>query len=221
MPLVIDHENTVVDLNGATLQINSNGLPRYAIIEVVHGAKQLRITNGTLRGDKATHDFQTTPGTHEWGTGIRLVSGEQLEVDHITAIDMTGDGLSTDAKGTRSRDELLARIMHSIYRKDLESGSFAVDGTKMVDASRTRTIKPYRIPNSEREFELGYMAGYMGYPFIKGRVFQAYFYDRDMQLLERKPCLQYRKVAVPGNAEWMHLEFNQPEVSDERRTPAR
>ncbi len=215
MPLVIDHENTVVDLNGATLQINSNGLPRYAIIEVVHGAKQLRITNGTLRGDKATHDFKTTPGTHEWGSGIRVVSGEQLEVDHITAIDMTGDGVSTDAKGTRSRDELLVRIMHSIYRKDLESGSFAADGTKLADASRTRTIKPYKIPSSEREFELGYMAGYMGYPFIKGRVFQAYFYDRDMQLLERKPCLQYRKVAVPSHAAWMHLEFNQPEVSDE------
>ena len=57
----------------------------------------------------------------------------------------------------------------------------------------------------------------MGYPFIKGRVFQAYFYDADMKFLERKKCLQYRKVTIPNEARWMNLEFNQPEVSDTPR----
>jgi hypothetical protein len=215
IPLEIDHKNTVIDLNGATLRINPNGLPKYSVIEIVAGAENVRLTNGTLVGDKASHDFKTTPGTHEWGAGISFVSGDQIEVDRITAVDMTGDGVASHVNGTRSRDELLKRIWHSIYVKHLESGGLSDGGNKIADPTKTRSIKPFDMSTSEGMFELGYMGGYMGYPFIKGRVFQAYFYDDAMKFLERKKCLQYRKVALPAGARWMHLELNQPEVSDE------
>jgi len=215
MPIVIDHQNTVIDLNGATLRINPNGLPKYALIEIIAGAENVRLTNGRLEGDKGSHDFKAVPGTHEWGAGISFVSGDQMEVDYITAVDMTGDGVVSHANGTRSRDELLQRIMHSIYVKDLESGGLTDQGDKIADSTKTRSIKPLDMAKSEGMFELGYMGGYMGYPFIKGRVFQAYFYDGAMKFLERKKCLQYRKVALQAGARYMHLELNQAEVSDE------
>ncbi len=214
-PIELDLQNAVVDLNGATLRIRANGLPKYSVIEIIQGAENLRLTGGTLQGDKETHDYQTAPGTHEWGTGIRFVSGVNLEVDHITAVDMTGDGVSSTVTGTRTRDELLARIKHSIYLKDLESGAFTNDGSKVSDTTRMRTIKPYSLAQGEGQFELGYLGGFMGYPFIKGRIFQAYFYDTEMKLLERQKCLQYRKVAIPEKATWLNLELNQPEMSDE------
>jgi len=215
MPVVLDHKNTIVDLNGATLQINANGLPKYAVVEIVDGAENLRLTNGTLKGDKSTHDFKAAPSTHEWGAGIRFVSGRSLEVDRITSVDMTGDGVVSETNGTRSRDELLKRIVHSIYLKQLESGGFSEQGEKIASSSKTRTIKPFDMSKAEAEFELGYMGGYMGYPFIKGRVYQAFFYDADMKLLKGEKCLQYRKIALPSRTHWMHLAFNQPEVSDE------
>ena len=215
MPIVIDHRSTIVDLNGATLQINKNGLPKYAVIEIVHGAENFRLTNGTLKGDKAEHDYKAASTTHEWGAGIRFVGGKNLEVDHITAVDMTGDGVASEHAGSRSRPELLARIKHSIYLKHLEAGGFIEQGEKRADVTKTRTIKPYDMSQAGGEFELGYMGGYMGYPFIKGRVYQACFYDADMKFLQRAKCLQYRKVTLPPQARWLHLELNQAEVSDE------
>ncbi|MCG3150465.1 MAG: hypothetical protein PCFJNLEI_03951 [Verrucomicrobiae bacterium] len=214
-PVVIDHKNTVIDLNGATLQINSNGLMRYSVVEIVDGAENVRLTNGKLKGDRDVHDYTTVKGTHEWGTGIRFISGRNVEVDHVTASNMTGDGASTGVSGTRTRPELLARIKYSMYAKDLESGAFTEQGTKIANAEKIRTIKPYDLTTCEGQFEFGYMAGYMGYPFIKGRVYQAYFFDAEMNFVSRQKCLQYRKVTIPVGAKWMHLEFNQPAVSAE------
>jgi len=217
LPVVIDHKDTVIDLNGATLQINANGLPKYCVVEMVDGAENVRLTNGTLRGDRDAHDYKTVPGTHEWGAGIHFISGRNLEVDHITACNMTGDGVSTGVQGTRTRPELLARIKHSIYAKALEQGAFTKQGVKIASSEKTRSVEPFDLTKCEGEFELGYMGGYMGYPFIKGRVYQAYFFDAEMNLVALQKCLQYRKVTIPAGARWLHLEFNQPEVSD---TPA-
>jgi hypothetical protein len=214
-PVVIDHKDTVIDLNGATLQINPNGLRKYSIVEIVHGAENVRLTNGTLKGDRDTHDYKTEPGTHEWGEGVHVVSGQNLEIDHLDLLDMTGDGVAGDVQGTRTRPELLERIKYSIYARDLESGGFDAKGAKAADAGKTRSAKPFDLSKCEDRFELGYMAGYMGFPFVKGRVYQAWFYDADMKLLETRKCLQYRKILVPAKAKWMHLEFNQPEVTDE------
>jgi hypothetical protein len=215
MPVEIDHQNTVIDLNGATLKIRPNGLPKYSLIDIVAGAQNVRLTNGTLVGDRDAHDYKTEPGTHEWGQGIRFISGDQLEVDHITAVEMTGDGVASTVNGTRSRDELLTRILHSIYVKQLESGGLSETGAKIADPTKTRTIEPLDLAKAEGRFELGYMGGYLGYPFIKGRVYQAYFYDEQKKFLARAKCLQYRAVEVPPGARWLHLELNQPEVSDE------
>lgn len=214
-PIVIDHKNTVFDFNGAVFRINPNGLQRYAVIETVYGAENVRLTNGILRGDRDTHDYKAEKGTHEGGAGISFVSGNGIEVDHMDMADMTGDGAVSHANGTRTRPELLSRIFYSIYSKELEQGAFSDKGEKVESKEKIRSIKPYELSKCEGEFEIGYLAGYMGYPFIKGRVYQIYFYDGNMNFIEKRKCLQYKKVTVPSGAKSMHLEFNQPEVSDE------
>ncbi|HCE43294.1 MAG TPA: hypothetical protein DET40_07080 [Lentisphaeria bacterium] len=214
-PVVLDHKDTIIDLNGATLQINTNGLQKYAVVQIVQGAENLRLTNGTIRGDKDTHDYKTEKGTHEWGAGISFISGRNLEVDHILSCNMTGDGVSSGTSGTRTRAELLATIFHTIHARAMEQGAFSEKGDKVDSKEKMRSIKPYDVTKCGGEFEFGYMGGYLGYPFIKGRVYQAYFYGPDMKFVEKKKCLQYRKVQIPEGANFLNLEFNQPEISDE------
>jgi hypothetical protein len=214
-PVVIDHKNTVIDLNGATLQIRSNGLPRYAVVKFVDGAENARLTNGTIRGDKDTHDYKTKPGTHEWGTCLRFQGGVHLEADHLVLTNASGDGVSTDSSGSRDRAHLLSMIIHSVHRRDLEQGAFSESGEKIDSEEKTRTIKPYDLTKAGGEFEFGYMGGYAGFPFIKGRVYQVYFYDKDLKFLEKKQVLQYRKVQIPEGGKFAHFEFNQPEVAEE------
>jgi hypothetical protein len=213
-PIVIDLQDAIIDLNGATLQINVNAEPKYKIVNFVDGAENVRLTNGTVRGDKDKHDYSSNNELHEWGHGLVFDGGRNLEADHLTLTNVTGDGANSRFSGARNRPELLARIAHSIYRKHLEQGAFAEDGRKIDSTEKTRSIEPFDLTRCNGEFEFGYSAGYLGYPFVRGRVYQAYFYDAGMKFVAMQKCVQFRKSTVPAGAKFAHLEFNQPEVSE-------
>jgi hypothetical protein len=214
-PIVIDHQDTVIDLNGATLQMEPNAETRYSVVDIVDGAENVRLTNGTLRGDKDKHDFSSNNGSHEWGHCLIFHGGRNLEADHLRLTNATGDGANSRFSGARTRPELLAKIAHSVYKKHLEQGAFSAEGRKIDSTEKTRSIKPFDVSECGDEFEFGYSAGYLGYPFIRGRAYQAYFYDAGKNFLEMKKCLQFRKTPIPQAAKFLHLEFNQAEVPDE------
>jgi hypothetical protein len=217
-PVILDHKNTIIDLNGATLQMNTNGQPVYRMVEIMTGAENLRLTNGTLKGDRETHDYETQKDSHELCTALDVYSGRGLEVDHLTVRDFPGFTVMSESYGNRSRDELLKMIIHSVYAKELESGAFTEQGEKREDKEKIRTIKPYDVTQSNGEFEFGFSGGYQGYPEIKTRNYQAYFYDKEMKFIEKKVCLQYKKIAVPQNAALMNMEFNQPALPADPET---
>lgn len=214
-PVILDHHDTIVDLNGAILQIATNGLPNYSVLEILPGAKNLRLTNGTIRGDRDEHDFKAAPGTHEGGACLSVVGGHNLEIDNLHLTKGTGDGVSISSTGARNRPELLERIYHNVTRKNLESGAFSDKGEKIDSTDKIRSIEPYEMGGERNRFELGYLAGYQGFPWIKGRAYQAYFFDADNRFLEKKQCLQFRKVEVPEKAKYLQVEFNQPGIDAE------
>ncbi|MCM8539115.1 MAG: right-handed parallel beta-helix repeat-containing protein [Lentisphaeraceae bacterium] len=208
-PVVFDHKDTIVDLNQSTIQINTNGLKKYSIVKIEHGAENFRLTNGTIRGDKDTHD-KTAKG--EWGHVLEVEGGRNLEIDHLTLTNGWGDGVVTQINGGSEN----RRKWHPHYNVDLvnlEQGAFAEKtGKKITSSEKTRTIKPYDIKAIESEFEFGYVFGYQGYVSIKSRIYQVYFYDKDMNFISERKCLQWKKYKAPKKAVFAHLEFNQPEV---------
>lgn len=214
IPIVLDHKNTIIDLNGAVLKLNPNKQPATEMVIFVNGAENLRLTNGTLIGDRYTHDYKTVKSSHEGCRLLVFYSGKNLEVDHIKVEKAAGYAISSKSFGSRTRPELLAMIHHSVRVANLEQGGFSKRGIKKKETEKTRTIKPYDITKCGGEFEFGYLAGYQGYPFIRGRVYQAYFYTPEMNFIKMKKCLQFRKVKIPDGAKFLNLEFNQPEVSD-------
>ncbi len=204
-PVVIDHKNTVIDLNGATLQINTNGLPDYTMVKIVNGTENLRLTNGILRGDRDTHDYKTIKSTHEHCRLLTFVSGQELEVDHLTVTNAPGFAIATSVQGHNSRTELLAMIYYSVMIKDLESGALSQTGEKAPDATKTRSSKPYDISKSGGQFEFGYTPGYMGYPFIKDRNYQVIFYDANMSFWKSAECSSSAKsrfLRTPSSCIW-------------------
>jgi hypothetical protein len=210
--ILIDNKDTIIDLNGATLQINTNGAKSYNMVSIIYGAENLRLTNGTLRGDREAHDYKTVKSSHEWCSLLAVESGRNLEMDHLTVTEAPGYSMVINSTGTRTRPELLATILCYVRGPDVESGGFSDEGAKVESAEKSRSVKPYDMTKCNGEFEFGYTIGYQGYPQVKGRVYQAYFYSPDMKFMEKRKCLQYRKYAIPEGAKFMSLEFNQPEV---------
>lgn len=219
-PVIFNHEDTVVDLNGSILKINPNGLPDYSLAIIADEAKNFRLTNGTLWGDRDTHDYKTIKATHEHCRLLRFAGGRELEIDHLTICNAPGFAVTTTPTGgTPGRPGLLAMIAHWVLIRDLESGAFAADGQEIKDPIRVRTVKEYDLTKCGGEFEFGWSEGYMGFPFIKDRNYQTVFYDQDRKFLEKRDCVQFKKITVPTGAKYARLEFNQPEVSLETNHP--
>lgn len=214
-PLELNHQNTVIDLNGATLKINPNGQPKYTLVRIIDGAKSLRLTNGTLLGDRDEHDYKTQSGTHEWGAGLSMMGGEEIEIDHLTLEGFTGDGVSSTSIGSRDRPELLARIHHSVYGKDLESGGFDAAGSKVDNPATIRTREPRDLTRCKGRFEVGYQAGYLGFPFIRDRRYRIIFLNEAGQVVEQRDALQYRQVSVPVGATQANFLFYQADIPEE------
>jgi len=219
-PVVFDHQDTIVDLNGATLQAQANKRSDYTIAQIWPGAKNLRLTNGTLRGDREEHDYKTVKGTHEGCAGLSVIGGDNLEIDHLHVTQFPGIGVTNSSTGMRNRDELLQHIYYLVEGKNFESGGFSDTGEAVDNPQKMRTIEPYAIGGERSQFELGYTGGYMGFPWILGRAYQIVFLDEGKQFLEKKEALQYRKIQVPEKARFMHLEINQPEIAEKPAHPA-
>lgn len=219
-PILLNHQNTIIDLNGSTLQMNPNGLPDYSMVIVADETLNFRLTNGILMGDRDKHDYQTIKATHEHCRLLRFAGGKEMEFDHLTISNAPGFAVTTSSVGGQpGRPGLLAMIFHWVLIRDLESGAFSDAGLPVADATKTRTTKPYDVSKCGGEFEFGWTEGYMGFPFIKDRNYQTVFFDKDMKFIQKNKSIQYKKIPIPEGAQFVHLEFNQPEVSPETTHP--
>ncbi|MFZ3075500.1 MAG: hypothetical protein WA114_04925, partial [Psychrobacter glacincola] len=202
MPIVIDFNNIIIDLNGAILQINTNGLEKYSIVEFREGADNVRLTNGTIRGDKDTHDYLTLKSPHEWGCGVVFKGGKKLQLDNVIVTNVTGYGIYTD-------NGVGANRFHTLDTKGVIQGAIADNGKIVKNTKSIRTVKPYDVSVCGGQFELGYTLGYQGYPYLLSREYTAYFYDQKKNFIQKKICLQFRKVDIPNGAKYVHFVFPQ------------
>lgn len=207
-PVMISNQDMIIDLNGATLQINPNGQLKYTIAAITYGARNLRLTNGTLKGDRYAHDYKTVKGTHEWGHALTIESGSELEIDNMLFTETAGFSVASSKGMGKLRDYGFA----GIPAKSVEPGGFSGTGEKAEKKNTCRTAKPYDISKFDGEFEFGYIFGYGSYASVFDRKFQAYFFGPDMKFIEMKNCLQFKKTPIPDKAKFIHLEFNQPSV---------
>ncbi len=206
-PIVIDLKNTIIDLNGSTMQINTNGSEVYSIFEFRDGAENVKLTNGTVRGDKDTHDYLTIKGSHEWGCGIIVKTGYNLQIDNMTVTNVTGYGISIE-----SGIPVTTNRFHTLYTRDVVQGGISDDGIPVESTALTRTAKPYDISMCGGQFELGYTLGYLGYPYLLNREYTAYFYDKDMNFIQKTNCLQFKKVVIPFGSQYVHFVYPQATI---------
>ncbi|NOV00208.1 right-handed parallel beta-helix repeat-containing protein [Paenibacillus planticolens] len=205
------------NLNGATLKINPNGLPNYAIVLFQRNQKYCRITNGKIEGDRNAHDYTTVPGTHEWGHGIRISNTplvgsnvKFLTIDNLEIYNCTGDGISLES--------LYGQISGYNFDGNFEAGGISLtDGTLVADDTRIRnTIKIDM--NQANIAKWGYF-GLYGSSYggvgagITSNLYDLVFYKKDDTFLSAKTNIQFfDEVEVPPGASYAKFIIHQNTV---------
>lgn len=88
--------NIKLDLNGSTIKHIKNNRVSYTLISIID-IENAAITNGILEGDRNEHEYIENQ-THEFGHGIDLAGGKNIEISNLEIKEMTGDGIYITCK---------------------------------------------------------------------------------------------------------------------------
>lgn len=103
--------NTVIRLDG-TIRLLENNLFQYRIM-LLNSCRNVKIGgNGSIKGDRPTHDYSIDEGhkgwkSHEWGHGITISNCKNIEISGISVNDCTGDSFNV---GDNSKKILLCGV---------------------------------------------------------------------------------------------------------------
>lgn len=183
----------------AVIQKETNGFGKYYMLHVGYGANNVTIKGGTLKGDAASHDFNSSRGTHEHGHGITTEGAANLTIDGIKAINFTGDGIMIGAKATLVKD---------LYENSFVSGSIDDNGKLIADAKKIRLKQPLDFSNdifkTENTFEF---SNGVNVPVD----FDVFFYKDDGTFIKSLKEVRLRDVIErPAGASHFYIVYNQP-----------
>ena len=86
-----------VDLNESTIIQKDSKETHYSIFDI-DGKKNVRLINGTIQGERYTHDYQTIQSTHQWGMGIEIKNSSNIEISNLNIKSTTGDAIYISEK---------------------------------------------------------------------------------------------------------------------------
>lgn len=106
--------NTIIDLNGSTIQVlNPENLSTYYIVSIDNCTNVL-VQNGTILGERSTHSG--TAGEH--GHGISLGTSKDVVLENLTIKDCWGDGIYVGGVSDPSEDVIIDKIICDNNRRN-------------------------------------------------------------------------------------------------------
>ncbi len=209
--------NVQLDLNGSEIRLRPNNYARYTAFKFAEHADRKRvlenasIVNGTLTGErdhKEAHfpDWAKDPST-EGGVTIEFYEGRNNGIRKLTVRKSIGFNISSGV-GNKAHG-VLHYAGFPISARNMESGGLDNQGKPVVDEGLIRLNKLIDISSwPSPYYTLGYPMGYMGYPYANSRIYDAYFYDKDMKFLgATRGNIRYRQYDLPKGAAYMNVVF--------------
>ncbi|UAL50260.1 right-handed parallel beta-helix repeat-containing protein [Metabacillus dongyingensis] len=210
---LIDKDNKIelvndftLDLFGCLIKKETNGYQKYLILNI-ENKRNVTLIGGIIEGDKSTHDYQTIPGTHEWGTGINIGYSKNIKIDSVEIKETTGYGISVGSKYHHA---------YWVYLSELESGTFDASGNPITNNNWVRSNKFYQLSNSLIQQQGYFMIcgnGYGDYGNgidLTKKMVSAYFFDNKnffLGKINRRTFEPFYLTSIPEGASKFKLSY--------------
>ncbi|MCP3029182.1 hypothetical protein [Halobacillus sp. A5] len=205
-PILIPSRMTF-NLGGSKLRIQDNGLERYTVILIENNSEFIRVTNGDIEGDRYTHDYESIPGTHEWGMGITVEHHSRyIHIDFLNIYNFTGDCIYTEA---------LPNFYNMNAFDHWEQGSIDTNnGELFSDSSRIRSNSYISLPTAAINIYgffnvCGNSWGDFGRD-IESETFDVIFYDENNNFVDSLIRAKvFDDIEIPEGATKIKLSYYQ------------
>lgn len=189
-------DNLTLDLNGSEIVLEEGQAGAKGVQINIQQCYDTHVINGTIVGDRDTHDYENSPNNSEWVNGINIegrskyCSYENVEVKNITGYGSTlGFGYDRDGSGYCWNTMAHKGVWNSTLRYEesdyYDLSKFKVDGCNFI--------------------QVGKYLGYQGNPSIYTWYYRLQFFDEDKNLLDDFNCYFYRKVFIPNNVKYCKI----------------
>jgi parallel beta-helix repeat protein len=84
-------DNITLIMSGATLKLKPSNKDSHACITIAK-ANNVKITGGTLIGERYQHTNESADGFGQWGYGVAVVGSNDVYIENVVAKDFFGDG---------------------------------------------------------------------------------------------------------------------------------
>lgn len=210
-----------LDLNGSELKLRPNDYPRYVAFlfaekDRTRVLQNASIVNGIITGERDEKEkfFPNWAKTPETEAGVTIVfeEGRNNGIRGLTVRKSIGFNISSGLGSKSFGVQHFAQSAVSV--PNMEVGGFDEQGQPTDATGLIRTKKPIDVSKfSTPYYTIGYPLGYMGYPYANSRIYDAYFFDNQMNLISSsRGALRFRQYALPAGAAFVHLAFYQSEV---------
>ena len=189
-------DNLTLDLNDSKIVLEEGQVGDKGVQINIQQCYDTHVINGTIVGDRDTHDYENSPNNSEWVNGINIegrskyCSYENVEVKNITGYGSTlGFGYDRDGSGycwnTMSHKGVWNFTLQYEESDYYDLSKFKVDGCNFI--------------------QVGKYLGYQGNPGLNSWYYRLQFFDEDKNLLDDFNCYFYRKVFIPNNVKYCKI----------------
>ena len=193
-------DNLTLDLNGSEIVLEEGQAGDKGIQVNIQQCYDTHVINGTIVGDRDTHDYENSPNNSEWVNGINIegrskyCSYENVEVKNITGYGSAlGFGYDRDGGSycwsNMSYKGVWDRNLQCEESDYYDLSKFKVDGCNFI--------------------QVGKYLGYQGNPTQSTLIYTWYyrlqFFDENKNLLDDFNCYFYRKVFIPNNVKYCKI----------------
>ncbi|WP_160726045.1 right-handed parallel beta-helix repeat-containing protein [Bacillus sp. USDA818B3_A] len=192
----------------AIIQKEKNGFEIYSTLYLDSNAKNIKITGGTLRGDREAHDYsqkgRDTDGTHEWGNGITIAGASNVIIENIKIENFTGDGI-----------EIGGSTIYGDYitEQDLELGGLNDKGEEITAKGKIRSNN-YDVTNFKESIYSNphYRNLMMWIPEGVEGTYDLFYFRKDGRFIKGEKDQRFNSTwgysRIPKDADYFRVVFN-------------
>ena len=188
-------DNLTLNLNGSEIVLEEGQIGNKNLQVDIKQCYDTHVINGTIVGDRVTHDYKNSPNNSEWVNGIGIEGRSKYSsYENIEVRDMTGygsiEGFGTDRSGVGYCWNV-ANFQKNWNKNTMCTESDFIDLTK------------FKVEGCEF-IQVGLYLGYQGKPGCTW-YFEIEMYNDNKELVDKFNGYYYRKIFIPKEVKYCKI----------------
>ena len=189
-------DNLTLNLNGSEIVLEEGQAGNKNLQVDIKQCYDSHVINGTIVGDRITHDYTNSPNNSEWVNGIGIEGRSKYSsYENIEVRDITGYGSIEGFANDRSGESYYWALTG--FQKKWNSDKNRNESSDFINLTN------FKVEGCEF-IQVGLYLGYQGCPDSTW-YFEIEMYNENKELVDKFNCYYYRRIYIPKEVKYCKI----------------